>query len=54
VRATLPDGSELRGTAERIDAGGALVLRDASGAERVLLAGDVRHVRPVGELGSQS
>ncbi|GIG36353.1 biotin--[acetyl-CoA-carboxylase] ligase [Cellulomonas pakistanensis] len=54
VRATLPDGSELRGTAERIDADGALVLRDAAGSERVLLAGDVRHVRPVGELGSLS
>jgi len=54
VRATLPDGTELRGTAERIDPQGALVVRDASGAERVLLAGDVRHVRPVGELGSQS
>lgn len=54
VRATLPDGSELRGTAERVDADGALVVRDAAGVERVLLAGDVRHVRPVGELGSQS
>lgn len=54
VRATLPDGSELRGTAERIDPHGALVLRDGAGAERVLLAGDVRHVRPVGELGSLS
>ncbi|WP_217614868.1 biotin--[acetyl-CoA-carboxylase] ligase [Cellulomonas sp. GbtcB1] len=54
VRATLPDGAELRGTAKRIDRDGALVVRDADGAERVLLAGDVRHVRPVGELGSQS
>ncbi|MBW0255237.1 biotin--[acetyl-CoA-carboxylase] ligase [Cellulomonas sp. PS-H5] len=54
VRATLPDGSELRGTAERIDRDGALVVRDLGGTERVLLAGDVRHVRPVGELGSQS
>jgi BirA family transcriptional regulator, biotin operon repressor / biotin---[acetyl-CoA-carboxylase] ligase len=54
VRATLPDGSELRGTAERVDADGALVVRDAAGVERTLLAGDVRHVRPVGELGSQS
>ncbi|MET0435189.1 MAG: biotin--[acetyl-CoA-carboxylase] ligase [Cellulomonas sp.] len=54
VRATLPDGSELRGTAERIDRDGALVVRDLDGTERVLLAGDVRHVRPVGELGSQS
>ncbi|WP_454051315.1 biotin--[acetyl-CoA-carboxylase] ligase [Cellulomonas sp. Marseille-Q8402] len=53
VRATLPDGGEVRGTAVRLDADGALVLRGAGGTERVLLAGDVRHVRPVGELGSQ-
>ncbi|WP_282948957.1 biotin--[acetyl-CoA-carboxylase] ligase [Cellulomonas endometrii] len=52
VRATLPDGTELRGTAVRIAADGALVVRDGTGAERTLLAGDVRHVRPVGELGS--
>lgn len=52
VRATLPDGAETRGTAVRIDADGALVLRGADGAERRLLAGDVRHVRPAGELGS--
>jgi BirA family biotin operon repressor/biotin-[acetyl-CoA-carboxylase] ligase len=52
VRATLPGGSELRGVAERIAADGALVLRDEEGVERTLLAGDVRHVRPVGELGS--
>lgn len=52
VRATLPDGAEARGTAVRIDADGALVLRGADGAERRLLAGDVRHVRPWGELGS--
>lgn len=52
VRATLPDGAEARGTAVRIDADGALVLRGADGAERRLLAGDVRHVRPAGELGS--
>lgn len=54
VRATLPDGTELRGTAERIAADGALVVRDAAGVEHVLLAGDVRHVRAVGELGSQA
>jgi BirA family biotin operon repressor/biotin-[acetyl-CoA-carboxylase] ligase len=52
VRATLPDGAELRGVAERIAADGALVLRDEEGVERTLLAGDVRHVRPVRELGS--
>lgn len=53
VRATLPDGSEVRGTAVRLAADGALVLRAPDGAERLLLAGDVRHVRPVRELGSQ-
>lgn len=53
VRATLPDGSEVRGTAVRLTADGALVLRAPDGAERLLLAGDVRHVRPVRELGSQ-
>lgn len=46
VGATLPDGSQARGTAVRIDPDGALVLRGADGAERRLLAGDVRHVRP--------
>ncbi|RMI12631.1 biotin--[acetyl-CoA-carboxylase] ligase [Cellulomonas triticagri] len=54
VRATLPDGTELRGDALRIAPDGALVVRDSAGAEQVLLAGDVRHVRPVGELGSQA
>jgi hypothetical protein len=29
-------------------------VRDAAGVAHVLLAGDVRHVRPVGELGSQA
>lgn len=52
VGATLPDGSQVRGTAVRIAADGSLVLRAADGTERDLLAGDVRHVRPVGELGS--
>ncbi|QZN87401.1 biotin--[acetyl-CoA-carboxylase] ligase [Cellulomonas sp. C5510] len=46
VGATLPDGARLRGTAVRIDPDGALVLRGPDGAERRLLAGDVRHVRP--------
>lgn len=53
VRATLPDGTEARGVAVRLDADGALVLRTDGGVERTLLAGDVRHVRPVRELGSQ-
>lgn len=52
VGATLPDGSRVRGTAVRIDPDASLVLRGADGVDRVLIAGDVRHVRPVGELGS--
>ncbi|ABC82158.1 biotin--[acetyl-CoA-carboxylase] ligase [Anaeromyxobacter dehalogenans] len=39
------DGGELAGTAEDIDEAGALLVRTASGLERVL-AGDVRLVRP--------
>lgn len=39
------DGGELAGTAEDIDDAGALLVRTASGLERVL-AGDVRLVRP--------
>ncbi|HEY0186480.1 MAG TPA: biotin--[acetyl-CoA-carboxylase] ligase [Cellulomonas sp.] len=45
VRAELPGGGELRGTAVRIAPDGGLVLRTATGAERTVLAGDVRHVR---------
>lgn len=54
IRATLPDGTEMRGVAERIDDGGALLVRDADGTRHTLLAGDVRHVRPTGELGSSA
>jgi len=46
VGATLPDGARVQGAAVRIDPDGALVLRGPDGAERRLLAGDVRHVRP--------
>ncbi len=53
VGATLPDGSQVRGTALRIGPDGSLVLRAADGTDRHLVAGDVRHVRPVGELGSE-
>jgi BirA family transcriptional regulator, biotin operon repressor / biotin---[acetyl-CoA-carboxylase] ligase len=52
VRAELPGGEELRGTAVRLAPDGGLVVRAADGAERTVLAGDVRHVRPAGELGS--
>ncbi|HEY0216922.1 MAG TPA: biotin--[acetyl-CoA-carboxylase] ligase [Cellulomonas sp.] len=46
VRAELPGGEELRGTAVRIAADGGLVVRTQSGGEQTVLAGDVRHVRP--------
>jgi BirA family biotin operon repressor/biotin-[acetyl-CoA-carboxylase] ligase len=47
VRALLPDGTEVGGTAAAVDADGRLVLRGADG-ERALAAADVRHVRPSG------
>lgn len=45
VAVELPDGSTLRGTARRLAADGALVVVDGAGHERVVHAGDVRHVR---------
>jgi BirA family biotin operon repressor/biotin-[acetyl-CoA-carboxylase] ligase len=53
VRAELPGGGEVRGTAVRLAPDGGLVVRTATGGEQTVLAGDVRHVRPVGELGSE-
>ena len=44
VTVSLPDGSVLAGTAERIDDDGRLVVR-AEGVEAVVAAGDVVHVR---------
>ena len=44
VTVSLPDGSVLEGTAERIDDDGRLVVR-AEGVEAVVAAGDVVHVR---------
>lgn len=45
VRVLLPDGQELRGVASRIDAGGHLVVQ-VDGADRVVAAADVVHLRP--------
>jgi BirA family biotin operon repressor/biotin-[acetyl-CoA-carboxylase] ligase len=45
VRAVLPDGSELTGTAEAVDADGRLVVREHTGDVRVMAAGDVVHLR---------
>jgi len=45
VIAHLPGGLGVSGTARAIDDGGGLVIREASGAERVIMAGDVEHLR---------
>jgi BirA family biotin operon repressor/biotin-[acetyl-CoA-carboxylase] ligase len=44
VRAVLPDGTELTGTADTVDPDGRLVLRTGAGT-RTLAAGDVIHLR---------
>jgi len=44
IRADLPDGTTLWGTARSVDADGALVVA-TSGGDRTMAAGDVRHVR---------
>lgn len=49
VRVELPGGAELLGTAVDVRQGGELVVRDdATGEERVVSAGDVRHLRARG------
>ncbi|WP_426594647.1 biotin--[acetyl-CoA-carboxylase] ligase [Cellulomonas sp. McL0617] len=48
VRVELPGGSFVDGVAERLADDGGLVVRDGSGAEHHVLAGDVRHVRTAG------
>lgn len=45
VRVVLPNGQDLLGTAVAVDDAGRLVVRSASGADRVLSAGDVTYVR---------
>ncbi|MEV7612399.1 biotin--[acetyl-CoA-carboxylase] ligase [Streptomyces sp. NPDC089799] len=45
VRAELPGGRELTGTAEAVDADGRLVVRTAEGAREAVSAGDVIHLR---------
>ena len=44
VRALLPGGAELTGTAATVDADGRLVIRTAAGGSRALAAGDVTHL----------
>jgi len=45
VRAELPDGGHIDGSAVRIDPDGRLVIEEDGGAERVVGAGDVVHAR---------
>lgn len=45
VRALLPDGTELTGTAEAIDADGRLVLGTPTGGAHTVAAGDIVHLR---------
>jgi BirA family biotin operon repressor/biotin-[acetyl-CoA-carboxylase] ligase len=45
VQVSLPDGSEVTGTAEAIDADGRLVVRSTDGHPRAFAAGDVVHLR---------
>jgi BirA family biotin operon repressor/biotin-[acetyl-CoA-carboxylase] ligase len=45
VRAQIPGGPDLEGTATTVDNDGQLVIRTADGTERRVSAGDVLHVR---------
>jgi BirA family biotin operon repressor/biotin-[acetyl-CoA-carboxylase] ligase len=45
VRALLPDGTELAGTATAVDGDGRLMLRTATGAEQAVAAADIQHLR---------
>ncbi|MFE9633723.1 biotin--[acetyl-CoA-carboxylase] ligase [Streptomyces sp. NPDC006463] len=47
VRAELPGGRTLTGTAEAVDTDGRLVIRTAEGAHEAVGAGDVVHLRSV-------
>lgn len=48
VQVELPGGAVLLGRAERLAPDGALVVHGEDGAEHVVHAGDVTHLRPVG------
>jgi len=51
IEAELPGGDRITGVATGIEADGSLRIQTATGP-RVMTAGDLRHVRPRGELGS--
>jgi BirA family biotin operon repressor/biotin-[acetyl-CoA-carboxylase] ligase len=46
VRAVLPDGTALEGTASTVDVDGRLVITRPDGEARPIAAADVIHVRP--------
>ena len=48
VRVTLPGGGELLGRASSVDHHGRLVVTEEDGTPRVVDAGDIEHVRPIG------
>lgn len=52
VRAELPGGAMLHGTATALADDGSLLLRDAAGVEHAVNAGDVIHLRRTGTDGS--
>jgi BirA family biotin operon repressor/biotin-[acetyl-CoA-carboxylase] ligase len=52
VRAELPGGEQLTGTAVDLDAQGGLVIGTDDGGRRTVTAGDVVHLRPVQHTGS--
>lgn len=54
VGGELPGGGALSGTAEGLAADGALLVREDDGVLRTVHAGDVRHLRRTGELGSSA
>lgn len=45
VRALLPGGGELAGTARAVDGDGRLVISGGSGPDHVISAGDIQHLR---------
>ena len=49
VRAELPDGTQLTGTAVDLGEHGELVIDTGAGQRRTVTAGDVVHLRPTGE-----
>ncbi|MDO5731134.1 biotin--[acetyl-CoA-carboxylase] ligase [Corynebacterium sphenisci] len=53
VRAELPDGSAIAGTATAVLGDGELEIRGADGARHALTAGDVTHLRGAGGYGGR-